>query len=101
MIKQELVEIIAAEHHLPKQTVNEIFRTLCSTVKGALVRGEKVVFVGFGTFQAVLTGARVGQNPHTGEQVRIEASRRPRFVAGRELRRLVRDGSADALGRKR
>ena len=55
-------------------------------ITDALVRGEKVQLIGFGTFEISERAAREGRNPQTGESVHIEASRAPKFKAGKALK---------------
>jgi nucleoid DNA-binding protein len=89
MIKEELVEIVAAAHDLPKTKAADIIRTILNTVQDRVVSGERVTFVGFGTFEAVETKARTGHNPRTREKVEIAATRRPKFTAGRAFKQAV------------
>ena len=74
MNKEEIIEIIAAEHGIPKTKANEIIRTFLGTVQDAVVRGDKVTLVGFGIFEAHLAKPRTGHNPRTGEKVEIDAA---------------------------
>lgn len=96
MIKEELVEIVAAAHDLPKTKAADIIRTILNTVQDRVVSGERVSFVGFGTFEAVETKARTGHNPHTREKIEIAATRRPKFTAGRVFKRAVVEGPGSA-----
>ncbi len=89
MNKQELVEIIAARHGLPKAKARDILNTLFALVTASVAGGERVTCVGFGTFESTQAAARVGQNPRTGQRVSIGATRRPRFIAGRKFRNAV------------
>jgi DNA-binding protein HU-beta len=45
--------------------------------------------VGFGTFKVVKRKARKGRNPQTGEEIKISASKSPKFVAGKGLKDAV------------
>jgi DNA-binding protein HU-beta len=45
--------------------------------------------VGFGTFKVVKRKARKGRNPQTGEEIKISASKAPKFVAGKGLKDAV------------
>ena len=59
---------------------------------GALARlkkGEKIQLVGFGTFEVSTRAAREGRNPQTGETMTIEASKSPKFKAGKALKDVV------------
>ena len=49
-------------------------------------KGEKIQIVGFGTFEVSERAARVGKNPRTGESLTIEASKSPKFKAGKALK---------------
>jgi DNA-binding protein HU-beta len=88
--KQELIEILAAQHGLPKTRTRAVLDTLFSLITVTVASGGRVVCVGFGSFESTQAAARVGQNPRTGQRVRIGATRRPRFIAGRKFRNAVR-----------
>jgi nucleoid DNA-binding protein len=45
--------------------------------------------VGFGTFKVTKRKARKGRNPQTGEEIKIAASKAPKFVAGKGLKDAV------------
>jgi len=51
-----------------------------------MAKGEKVQLVGFGTFEVSERAAREGRNPQTGEAMTIEASKAPKFKAGKALK---------------
>jgi DNA-binding protein HU-beta len=95
MNKEEIVEILAAEHGLSKSKVNDLIRSFLTNVTDSVVNGEKVTLVGFGIFEAVDTKARVGHNPTTGDKIQIAATRRPKFTAGRSFRAAVRGATND------
>ena len=59
-------------------------------IAAELVSGGKVAISGFGTFEARNRKARVGRNPHTGEELAIPASRAPAFKAGKPLKETLR-----------
>ena len=54
-----------------------------------LKKGEKIQLVGFGTFEVSTRAAREGRNPQTGETMTIEASKSPKFKAGKALKDVV------------
>ena len=74
MNKTELIAAVAA---------------LVDTIAEALVQGEKVQLVGFGSFEVKSRAARTGRNPHTKEQIEIPASKVPVFKAGKALKDTV------------
>lgn len=54
-----------------------------------LKKGEKVSFVGFGTFEVVERAAREGRNPQTGESLMIKACKTPKFKPGKAFKELI------------
>jgi nucleoid DNA-binding protein len=56
----------------------------------ALKKGQQVTLVGFGTFKVVKRKARKGRNPQTGAEIKIGASKAPKFVAGKALKDAVK-----------
>ncbi|MBQ7725289.1 MAG: HU family DNA-binding protein, partial [Lachnospiraceae bacterium] len=45
--------------------------------------------IGFGTFEVAKRAARKGRNPQTGKEIKIAASKSPKFKAGKALKDLV------------
>ena len=56
----------------------------------ALGQGDAVSIAGFGTFKVAERKARKGRNPKTGEEIDIEASKAPKFTAGKALKEAVK-----------
>ena len=54
-------------------------------IKDALVAGDKIALVGFGTFSVGERPAREGINPATKEKIQIAAKKVAKFKAGAEL----------------
>lgn len=90
MTKQELVDRIAKEAEISKTKAGQALKTLFEGVTGALKKGKRVSFVGFGTFTVGRRKARMGRNPQTGATIKIAASKVPRFRAGKTLKDAVR-----------
>jgi DNA-binding protein HU-beta len=90
MTKDELVAKVAGATTMPKTQVNKMLKATLGEISKALATGEKISFVGFGTFDAVERKARVGRNPKTGEELKIPATIVPKFKAGKNLREMVR-----------
>jgi nucleoid DNA-binding protein len=59
------------------------------SISQALKKGDVVTLVGFGTFKVVKRKARIGRNPQTGAEIKISASKAPKFVAGKGLKDAV------------
>ena len=69
MNKTELIEKIAAGSGLTKADAKKALDATMAAVKDALVAGDKVALVGFGTFSVSERPAREGVNPLTGETI--------------------------------
>ena len=87
MIKSELVERIAeANPHLYQRDVENIVDAVLDEVTNALARGDRVELRGFGAFSTKSRPARMGRNPRTGAQVRVNEKVVPYFKTGKEMR---------------
>ena len=85
MNKTELVEKIAAGAGLTKADAKNALDAMVAAVKEALVAGDKVSLIGFGTFAVNERPAREGINPAAKEKITIEAKKVVKFKAGAEL----------------
>jgi len=85
MNKTELIDKIAAGAGLTKVEAKKALDTAIDAVKDALVAGDKVQLVGFGTFVVSEKPAREGINPATKEKIQIAAKKVAKFKAGAEL----------------
>ena len=89
MNKTELVDKIAAGANLSKADAKKALDATVAAVKEALVAGDKVQLVGFGTFSVNERPAREGINPATKEKIAIAAKKVAKFKAGAELTEAV------------
>lgn len=90
MNKAELVTSMAEKSGLTKKDVESALNAFMRSVEEALVEGEKVQLVGFGTFDIRDRKSRLGRNPRNPEEViDIPASKAPVFKAGKALKELV------------
>ena len=85
MNKTELVEKIAAGAGLSKVDAKKALDAAVAAVKNALIAGDKVALVGFGTFSVNERPAREGINPSTKQKIKIAAKKVAKFKAGAEL----------------
>ena len=85
MNKTELVEKIAAGAGLSKVDAKKALDATVAAIKDALVAGDKVALVGFGTFAVAERPAREGINPATKAKINIAAKKVAKFKAGAEL----------------
>lgn len=91
MNRTELVAAMAEKTQLSKKDAEAALKAFVDVVSEEMKKGEKVQLVGFGTFEVSERAAREGRNPHTGETMKIEASKAPKFKAGKALKDLVND----------
>ena len=91
MKKVELIEAVAAKAGLTKADAGRAVDATIATITEALVKGDKVPLVGFGTFAISERAARTGRNPQTGETVEIAARKAVTFKAGAALKDAVNE----------
>ena len=89
MNKAELVAAIAESAELTKKDSEKAVKALIDVVTAELKKGEKVQLVGFGTFEVAKRPARKGRNPQTKKEIKIPASKAPKFKAGKALKDAV------------
>ena len=89
MNKSELIDAIAANSGLSKADAGRALDGFTAAITNALVAGDTVSMVGFGTFSVKHRAARAGRNPRTGETIQIKASNIPAFKAGKALKDAV------------
>lgn len=90
MTKAELVERIASNSDLSKAEAGRALDATIDAITKTLRKGQKITLVGFGTFSVSKRKARKGRNPRTGEEIKIAATKTPKFTAGRMLKEAVR-----------
>ena len=91
MNKTELVAAIANETGLSRKDAEAAVKAFTDVVAAELKKGGKVQLVGFGTFEVSERAEREGRNPATGENIKIAASRSPKFKAGKALKDYVNE----------
>jgi nucleoid DNA-binding protein len=88
MNKADLINEVANVVSTKKEAQAAVDCVLDS-ISQALKKGDVVTLVGFGTFKVVKRKARIGRNPQTGAEIKISASKAPKFVAGKTLKDAV------------
>jgi len=90
MNKKDLINELSRKVGLSKKAANDTIDTLLKTVTKSLKKGEKVTFVGFGTFSVRKRAARKARNPRTQQIIKVPAKKVPVFRPGSELRKSVK-----------
>jgi len=80
MTKQELIDKVAATG-LTKAQAKAALEAALEGIKGAVVAGDKIQLLGFGTFSVNERPAREGINPRSKEKIQIAAKKVVKFKA--------------------
>ncbi|MBP1753338.1 MAG: hup-2 [Geobacteraceae bacterium] len=86
MTKADLVEKIAKDAEITKAQADKAVNSFLEGITGALKSGDKVTFVGFGSFGVKERNARIGRNPQTGAEIKIPARKAVTFSVGKVLK---------------
>jgi DNA-binding protein HU-beta len=89
--KSELIEQVADRADIKRSEAEAAVNALTEVVKETLQRGGDVAITGFGKFSVAERGARQGVNPQTGERIQIAASKAPKFSAGADFKKALKN----------
>lgn len=90
MNKQALVELVHEKLGGTKVQAEEIVNAMFDAIVATLKRGEEVSIAGIGIFSVKARAARMARNPKTGEQVKVAATKVPKFRAAKALKDAVK-----------
>ncbi|RKZ30563.1 HU family DNA-binding protein [bacterium] len=90
MTKDEFVAKVASQTGQSKAQVNKTLKATLDTITKTLKKGDKITFVGFGTFTTSKRSKRTGRNPQTGKPITIPATRVAKFKPGKNLKNQVK-----------
>ncbi len=85
MNKADLISEVAKVVGTKKEAqaaVDCVFKNIPKAMK----KGQSVSIAGFGSFKVAKRKARKGRNPKTGAEIKIKASKAPKFVASKTLK---------------
>lgn len=86
---------ISAKYDIPFNEVYETLQAILDSITEALLNGDKVKIVDWGTFEVVRRAPRKGHNPHTGEIYDIAACNEPAWKPGKLLKEIIQDANVD------
>ncbi len=90
MTKQDFIAAVAEKTGFTKKDTETTLNAVFETISETLASGDKLQFVGFGTFEVRERAARTGRNPRKpDETIEIPASKQPVFKAGKVLKDTV------------
>ena len=90
MTKTELAAKVAESTGMTKKDAAAAVNAVFEEITKALVNGDKVQLVGFGSFSVKTRPAHLGINPASKKKIEIAASRAPKFTAGAALKAAVK-----------
>ncbi|MCH5312051.1 MAG: HU family DNA-binding protein [Prevotella sp.] len=85
MNKTDLVKKMAEGANISQADAKKALDAATAAIKDALVAGDKVALVGFGTFSVSERAAREGINPTNKQKIQIAAKKVAKFKAGAEI----------------
>lgn len=86
MTKKELTNNFAEKVSISKKDAAVYFDAAVDTIKEAILNGEKVSLLGFGTFEAIERAERVCRNPQTGETITVGPKTALRFKTSTQMK---------------
>ena len=87
--KSELIKSVAKKAALSQKDTAKVLETLLEIVQKALVNGEKVQIIGFGSFEVRDRKERKVITPTTREEMILPATKVPAFKPGKALKEAV------------
>ena len=90
LTKDDLVKALAKENGYPVNQTVEIVETLLGIIKLSLSSGDDVLISGFGKLCVKKKRERIGRNPATGKDMKLEARRVVTFKCSGKLRDKIR-----------
>ena len=83
MNKTQLISAIAEKTSFTKAQSEAFLSAYTEAVEEALLAGEEIRLVGFGTYGVKQTKERTARNPATGKTIKVKAAKKPYFKFGK------------------
>ena len=90
MTKADLIAKLAEKASLSKADASRALDAVLESITSAMVAGDKLSLVGFGSFSVTERKERLGRNPQTGAEIVIPASKGVKFTPGKALKEAVK-----------
>ncbi len=90
MNKADLVEAVHGVLQGTKVQSEQVVDTVVEAIVQTLKKGDEVSIASLGIFSVKTRAARMARNPKTGEQVKVPATRVPRFRPAKALKDAVK-----------
>ena len=89
MKKAELLAEVAKKTGLSKNDVDAVIKATIDTITEAVAKGDKVSFIGFGSFELTTRAGRKAKIPGTDKVVDVPASKSAKFKVGKQLKEYI------------
>lgn len=89
MNKTEFIQEVATKTGLTQKDTSKVLETILDTIQSAVAAGEKVQFIGFGSFEPRDRQERTVISPATKKEIIVPATRVPAFKAGKAFKEVV------------
>nr|WP_298086260.1 HU family DNA-binding protein [Campylobacter showae] len=100
MKKADFIQAVAEKAGLSKKDSLKVVDAALEVIQNALVAGDSVSFIGFGTFGTADRAARKARVPGTKKVIDVPASKAVKFKVGKKLKEAVVAG-AGKKGKKK
>lgn len=95
MDKDGFIDILAQKTGITKVEAKAVTEASITIISDALISGDRVQFLGFGTFEVKNRAPRMGRNPKANTPVAIPAQKVPTFKPGKSLKVAVNGANKD------
>lgn len=90
MTRADFNAVVAGKLDMKAKDAAKVIDAVLESIQESVVKGEKVTFSGFGTFEVRERAAREGRNPATGESMHIDATKVPAFKFSKTFKDAVK-----------
>lgn len=89
MNKTEFALAMSKKLNISFKVSDNLLDVILETITEELIKGEKIKFIDFGSFEVVQRAARKRFNPHIKEEILIPACNEPVFKPGKALKEKI------------
>ena len=89
MNKGDFIKFISENNNCTQGMAEKVINMFTSSVIDAIIKGNEISLIGFGSFSVQKVEAREGRNPRTGNALKIGAYNQPKFKVGQKLKDAV------------
>ncbi len=86
--KNDFINLIAEKCNIAKAEASRAIDYFTKGIEAVVEQKDQLTLIGFGSFYIQDRKAQEGRNPKTGEKLKIDACKIPKFKAGAVLKKL-------------